>query len=117
MANIDEPATCSSCAAVLPQQRGQGRRRLYCDASCRSAARRARGNTGKVSKGNLDSDLADVAHALDQARRAEETLRNAIARARAAGHTWQEVGDVLGTSRQAAFQRFGRGTDPTRSTT
>ena len=28
--------------------------------------------------------------------------------AREAGHTWQELGDVLHTTRQAAFQRFGR---------
>ena len=32
--------------------------------------------------------------------------------ARTQGHTWQEIGDVLGTSRQAAFQRFGRPVDP-----
>ena len=28
------------------------------------------------------------------------------------GHIWQEIGDALGTSRQAAFQRFGRPVDP-----
>jgi len=37
----------------------------------------------------------------------EETLRALVEQARAAGHTWAEIGDVLHVSRQAAFQRFG----------
>lgn len=37
-----------------------------------------------------------------------ETLQALVDEARAVGHTWQEIGDVLGTSRQAAYQRFGR---------
>lgn len=32
----------------------------------------------------------------------------AVAAARASGATWQQIGQVLGVSRQAAFQRFGR---------
>jgi len=43
----------------------------------------------------------------------EDTLRALVARARAAGHTWAEIGDVLRVSRQAAFQRFGGGEPPT----
>lgn len=31
---------------------------------------------------------------------------------RDAGHTWQEIGDLLGVTRQAAFQRFGKPLDP-----
>lgn len=30
------------------------------------------------------------------------------------GHIWQEIGDALGTSRQAAFQRFGKLVNPRR---
>jgi hypothetical protein len=37
----------------------------------------------------------------------EDTLRALVEQARAAGHTWAEIGDVLHVSRQAAFQRFG----------
>ena len=33
-------------------------------------------------------------------------------RAREAGQSWREIGAVLGTSRQAAFQRFGHPVDP-----
>lgn len=37
----------------------------------------------------------------------EDTLRALVEQARAAGHTWAEIGAVLHVSRQAAFQRFG----------
>lgn len=56
--------------------------------------------------------LDTVAVALGVGRLAESVLHAAVARARGAGHTWQEVSDVLGTSRQAAFQRFGKPVDP-----
>ena len=39
----------------------------------------------------------------------EDTLRALVEQARAAGHTWAEIGDLLRVSRQAAFQRFGGG--------
>jgi hypothetical protein len=37
----------------------------------------------------------------------EDTLRALVDQARAAGHTWADIGDLLRVSRQAAFQRFG----------
>ncbi|MGH3285775.1 MAG: DUF3887 domain-containing protein [Streptosporangiaceae bacterium] len=46
------------------------------------------------------------------ARVVEEGLREAVQNARQAGHTWAEIGELLGTTRQAAFQRFGRPLDP-----
>lgn len=39
-------------------------------------------------------------------------MQAAVDQARAAGQSWREIGDVLGTTRQAAFQRFGRAVDP-----
>jgi Protein of unknown function (DUF3887) len=45
-------------------------------------------------------------------RGAEEGLAMTVQQAREAGHTWAEIGQRLGTSRQAAFQRFGRPADP-----
>ncbi len=39
----------------------------------------------------------------------EDTLRALVEQARAAGHTWAEIGELLHVSRQAAFQRFGGG--------
>jgi hypothetical protein len=148
MANVPEPATCQECGKPLPVQQGRGRQRRYCDATCRSAARRDRssaatsadtahvndGLTNPIRKSNLDtmtgehdqevlvsaerfvrdwSDRADSPlDAVTSARRlaatVDEALRAAVLRARTAGHTWQTIGELLGTSRQAAFQRFGR---------
>lgn len=60
----------------------------------------------------LPSDLTSVRLARDAHAQANTALRIAVERARAAGHTWQEIGDLLGVSRQAAFQRFGHPIDP-----
>lgn len=43
----------------------------------------------------------------------EDTLRALVEQARAAGHTWAEIGELLHVTRQAAFQRFGGGRRPT----
>ncbi len=40
---------------------------------------------------------------------AEQELRDAVATAREAGDPWVVIGAALGTSRQAAFQRFSKG--------
>lgn len=56
--------------------------------------------------------LVAVESARSLARAVDDALRVAVTRARAAGRTWQEIGDLLGTTRQAAFQRFGRPIDP-----
>jgi hypothetical protein len=56
---------------------------------------------------------------LDLVRRAQEAdvlagqvLKLCVQQARDAGHTWQDIGDLLGVTRQAAFQRFGKPIDP-----
>src|SRR5580658_2738677 len=137
MANLGGPAVCQACGRELPPQQEKGRPRRYCDATCRSAARRRReavrrpGVKEKLTPGSrhdyLDivDRLADAAarsssgpplEALTAARdlsaAAGEALQQAVDRARAAGHSWREIGDVLGTTRQAAFQRFGHPVDP-----
>jgi hypothetical protein len=56
--------------------------------------------------------LDAVAAARELSASAGEALRVAVTRARQASHSWGEIGDVLGTTRQAAFQRFGRPVDP-----
>jgi hypothetical protein len=53
-----------------------------------------------------------VAAARELADAANAALQTAIDRARAAGSSWRDIGEVLGTSRQAAFQRFGHPVDP-----
>lgn len=56
--------------------------------------------------------LGEVGAAHRQVLEAQDLLRAAVERARAEGHTWQEIGEVVGTTRQAAFQRFGKAVDP-----
>ena len=43
---------------------------------------------------------------------AQQVLKLCVQQSRDAGHTWQELGDLLGVTRQAAFQRFGKPIDP-----
>ena len=54
------------------------------------------------------SALEALAAARELSGATDAALRTAVDRARAAGQSWSRIGDVLGTTRQAAFQRFGR---------
>jgi hypothetical protein len=158
LVDTSESVACAACGRPLPQRQGKGRRRRYCDARCRDAARRARVRSGRRADPNVNESLTtesrqdyvygieDVpengdplaARVGDTARRlvraldgsgtvspldvvtaarelsaaAADALQAAVDRARAAGHSWREIGDVLDTTRQAAFQRFGRPVDP-----
>ena len=159
MEDADVPVECQVCGRRLPAQKGRGRLRRYCNATCRSAARRGRqrelsGRAGQEkAKGSLTGDrrhvkldavngapgvhdpvaitirdtairlvaelarpgagspLAAVAAARELSTATHAALQAAVDWARAAGHSWQEIGDVLGTTRQAAFQRFGHPVD------
>ena len=53
-----------------------------------------------------------VATALALGRLTSDALALLVTAARERGASWQQVGDALGTSRQAAFQRFGAPRDP-----
>ncbi len=160
MADVPDPVSCEACGRPLPPQRGNGRRRRYCDATCRSAARRerelaagrrpppkpaqaaltpavrhdnvnsmagppgaadpvaaavrraARRLAGELTRPGAGSPLTAVAAARDLSAATDAALQAAVDRARAGGRSWREIGDVLGTTRQAAFQRFGRPDDP-----
>ncbi len=52
------------------------------------------------------ADLRAIGEALTAIDAAADGLSSAVAAARAAGRTWTEIANVLGTSRQAARQRF-----------
>jgi Protein of unknown function (DUF3887) len=65
-----------------------------------------------VARVGTGPPLAALAAARDLASVAGEAMQQAVDQARAAGHSWREIGDVLGTTRQAAFQRFGHPVDP-----
>jgi hypothetical protein len=83
--------------AGLAERVGEGARLLG------EAARDGHGVAADLSLLRLAADLNGLAAA---------TLRASVERARATGRTWQEIGDVLGVTRQAAFQRFGNPIDP-----
>lgn len=60
-----------------------------------------------------DEDWAgSIQRAVKIQEAADEVVRAVVQRAREDGATWQVVGDAVGVSRQAAFQRYGRPTDP-----
>jgi hypothetical protein len=54
------------------------------------------------------SGIRRIIAATEVREAAEAELRAAVAAARAAGDTWGAIGVALGTSRQAAYQRFGK---------
>jgi hypothetical protein len=88
--------------SALAEQLGVLARRL-------GAAGAGESSTGA---GSPTPGLAAVRIATELAAAAAQALRLSVDSARAAGRTWQELGDVLGLSRQAAFQRFGHPVDP-----
>ncbi|GAB90174.1 DUF3887 domain-containing protein [Gordonia rhizosphera] len=61
---------------------------------------------------STDEPLSTVRTAANVQARSGDVVAAAVQRARRAGRTWQQIGDALGISRQAAFQRFGRPIDP-----
>ena len=67
-------------------------------------------STGASSSGPAGLEAVQIASQMSAT--AAAALRLSVERAREAGRTWQELGDVLGVSRQAAFQRFGHPVDP-----
>ena len=53
-----------------------------------------------------------VGNAREASVLADQVLRICVDQSRDAGVTWQQIGDLLGVTRQAAFQRFGKPIDP-----
>ena len=69
-------------------------------------------NAARVAFGDVPSDtaltsLGAIVVIQSLTRTVEDGMREAVQRARQVGHTWAEIGELLGTTRQAAFQRFG----------
>ncbi len=66
----------------------------------------------ELSHTGAGSPLTAMVAARELSGVATAALQASVDRARAAGNSWKEIGDVLQTTRQAAFQRFGRPVDP-----
>jgi len=50
--------------------------------------------------------LAQLAQAAEAVKRAEAALADAVRSASTAGASWSQIGDIVGTTRQAAHQRW-----------
>jgi hypothetical protein len=72
---------------------------------------RGLGEVGLAGQGRAAA-LVRLHGAVAVRAQADRVLAAAVDAVRAAGGTWQEIGTALGTSRQAAYQRFGRPFDP-----
>ncbi len=59
-----------------------------------------------------DDWSGSIRHAVSIQAASEDVVRAVVQQARRDGATWQVVGDALGVSRQAAFQRYGKPIDP-----
>lgn len=57
--------------------------------------------------GRVDRWLDEVHFRKGALQTAQDDLGNAVQLAKDAGATWDEIGKALGTTRQAAQQRFG----------
>lgn len=60
---------------------------------------------GRVVNG---ASLREVRKAFEAKARAERDLADAVTVARAEGHSWAAIGAMLGTSGEAARQRYGQ---------
>jgi hypothetical protein len=58
-------------------------------------------------KGVDARSLRDIRHAFLRRAAAEREISEAVAVARAEGHSWAAIGAMLGTSGEAARQRYG----------
>lgn len=80
------------------------------------SVRTLRARTEELLASRVLSDADDWAGSIRRAMSvqaaADDVVRAVVQQARHHGVTWQAVGDALGVSRQAAFQRYGRPTDP-----
>jgi hypothetical protein len=80
------------------------------------AVREVKRHSDELLASRILSDSDDSAGAIQQALRiqsaADDVVRAVVHQARDRSVTWQVIGDALGVSRQAAFQRYGKPIDP-----
>jgi hypothetical protein len=85
-------------------------RSIACDPVAAQVAEAAQRLVDELDDGGSPDGAVAAARSLSAA--AEAALQAAVDRARFAGRSWRDIGHVLGTSKQAAFQRFGHPVDP-----
>lgn len=81
--------------------------RAVADAVRRIALEAATGGQDRPASTKADVAIV-VAVAATASDAAHHAVHEAVGRARSAGLSWSEIGQILGISRQAAYQRFGK---------
>ena len=66
--------------------------------------------TAMDTDGEDDSPVAQLVRVAEAKRELSRDEEVAVRRARAAGLSWAEIGTLLGVSKQAMHQRYGRRT-------
>ena len=56
--------------------------------------------------------LDKLTRAIEHLRQAEQQLTEGVSSARQGGASWSQIGDIVGTTRQAAHQRWASRTEP-----
>jgi Protein of unknown function (DUF3887) len=107
---MDDVSRDRADLAALAEHVGDLARRLGAEGVTQDAVDGWESSTGASSPSPVGLATVQIASELSAA--AAAALRLSVDLARTAGRTWQELGDVLGVSRQAAFQRFGHPVDP-----
>ncbi|MGC4108120.1 MAG: hypothetical protein QM753_17490 [Thermomicrobiales bacterium] len=62
---------------------------------------------GQLDSPNTERHIAAISLIVTLDRMTDRALHAIVHEARAAGFSWQQIGDITGTSRQGAAQRFG----------
>jgi hypothetical protein len=83
-----------------------GAKAMHTDEEIERAAKLAQEFDPSDTRLDDTSDLRTLAEAVDGVRAGEARVRELVARARANGRSWGEIGIALGVSRQAARERF-----------
>ncbi|QIK72536.1 hypothetical protein G7070_09960 [Propioniciclava coleopterorum] len=94
---------------------GHAQDRRYGPSGGTPAAPSERGDTAGGAAAEGSPTLAAILRAREAVAAADIDLGRSVTAAHDAGHTWQEIADTLGVSRQAAYKRFAHAElgDPT----
>lgn len=83
-----------------------GAKTMHTDEEIQRAAKLAEDFDPSGTSMDDTTDLRTLAETVDSVRAGEARVRELVARARANGRSWGEIGIALGVSRQAARERF-----------
>ncbi|HEY2282528.1 MAG TPA: hypothetical protein VGH60_03140 [Solirubrobacteraceae bacterium] len=106
--DTDDPVVVHAMPArpQIPTPPMIGKKIMHTDEEIQRAAKLAEKFDPSGIQIDDTTDLRTLAEAVDSVRTGEARVRELVARARANGRSWGEIGIALGVSRQAARERF-----------